>query len=156
MGHEEVVVAETTFEEVEEEVMREVRSLISNPPPEGWLNYETHMVYNTNEPVWGSESITNEEMEVIKRHHASPVPTNANCINSYMIMKKWMIREYLIIYIIGVANVQRRWRKCIADGHFGYDEELILQDPQSTSMVSGSPSFTFQTQKIQSGHGRRE
>ena len=51
LGHEEVVVAETTFEEVEEEVMREVRSLISNPPPEGWLDNETHMVYNTNEPA---------------------------------------------------------------------------------------------------------
>ena len=35
LGHEETVVAETTFEDVEEEVMRKVRSLISDPLPEG-------------------------------------------------------------------------------------------------------------------------
>ena len=60
--------------------MREVRSLISDPPPEGWLDNEGHMVYNTSESAWGSEGITNEEMDVIKQHHASKIPTNAGCI----------------------------------------------------------------------------
>ena len=78
VGHEEIVVAESTIEDVE--VMREVRSLISDPPPEGWIDNETRMVYYTNDPVWGSEGITNEEMEVIKQHHASKTPTNADCI----------------------------------------------------------------------------
>ena len=38
------------------------------------------MVYNTNESAWGSEGITNEEMELIKQDHAHKVPTNADCI----------------------------------------------------------------------------
>ena len=156
LGHEEIVIAESTIEDVEEEVMREVRSLISDPPPEGWLDNKTHMVYNAIESAWGSEGITNEEMELIKQHHASKVPTNADCIKHLYSHEEVLIQECPIISITGVAKSQRLWKRCIVDGRFDYDDELILRDPQSISVVSGSPSCTFQTQKIQNGHGRRE
>ena len=74
------VIVESTLEDVEEEVMREVRSLISDPPPEGWLDDERRMTYHTNKSEWGSEGVTNEEMVIIKKHHACKVPTNADCI----------------------------------------------------------------------------
>ena len=80
LGHEESVVAESTMEDVEEEVIREVRSLISDPLPVGWLDNERRMVYNTNESEWGSNGISDEEMINIKNNHVSKIPTNADCV----------------------------------------------------------------------------
>ena len=54
LAHEETIVAESTMEDVEEEVVREVRSLISDTLPVGWLDNERRMVYNTNEADWSS------------------------------------------------------------------------------------------------------
>ena len=85
LAHEETVVADSIIEEgVEEEMVREVRSWISTqplyPPPEGWLDNEQNMFYNTIESKWGSEGIPEEIMLDIKRHHVSKAPTNADCI----------------------------------------------------------------------------
>ena len=80
LGHEETVVADSTIEEVEGEVIREVRSLISDPLPVGWLDNERRMVYNTNESEWGSNGISDEEMVNIKKNHVSKIPTNADFI----------------------------------------------------------------------------
>ena len=82
LGHEETVIAESTMEDVEGEVMREVRSLIAYPPPEGWVDDERRMTYHTNKSEWGSEGVTIEEMDMIKQCHTSKVPTNADCIKA--------------------------------------------------------------------------
>ena len=43
----------------------------------------------------------------------------------------------------GVAKGRQLWKKCTVDGRFDYVEELILRDPQSILVGSGSPSCTF-------------
>ena len=80
LAHEETVMAESTMEDVEGEVVREVRSLISDRLPEGWIETDQRMFYNTNESEWGSEGISDDEMQSIKQHHACKIPTNADCI----------------------------------------------------------------------------
>ena len=87
LGHEETVIAESPLEDEEGEVMREVRSLIAYPPPEGWVDDERRMTYHTNKSEWGSEGVTIEEMDIIKQHHASkePMPIVSNI---FMVMIK--------------------------------------------------------------------
>ena len=77
---EEIVIADSTVEDIEGEVVREVRSLISDPPPEGWVETEERMVYHTNESKWGSEGVLDDEMRRIKQQHACKKPTNADCV----------------------------------------------------------------------------
>ena len=61
-------------------MVREVRSLILDPP-QGWLETDSQMVYQTNEFEWGSEGVPENEMRLIKQQHVCQIPTNADCIN---------------------------------------------------------------------------
>ena len=81
LAHEEVV--STTIQlvdEVESEVMREVRDLISNIRSEGWLETETQMVYHTVESKWGGEGVQERDMVGIKEKDTNKTPTNADYI----------------------------------------------------------------------------
>ena len=80
LAHEETVLAESIDDDVEGEVVREVRSIISEIRPVGWLDNERRMIYNTNEVDWSRNGISEEEMANIKRDHIDKVPTNADCI----------------------------------------------------------------------------
>ena len=62
LAHEEIVIADSTVEDVVGKVVREVRSLISDPPTEGWVETEERMIYHSNESEWGSEGIPDDEI----------------------------------------------------------------------------------------------
>ena len=81
LAHEEVVSAMTQpADEVESEVVREVRDLISNVREEGWLNTDTQMVYHTVESKWGGDGVPENDMIGIKQGATNKTPTNADCI----------------------------------------------------------------------------
>ena len=81
LAHEEVVATTLQLvDEVESEVMREVRDLISNIRSEGWLETETQMVYHTAESKWGGEGVPENDMVGIKQGAINKTPTNADCI----------------------------------------------------------------------------
>ena len=80
LAHEETILAESIDDDVEGEVVREFRSIISDVRPVGWLDKERRMMFNTNEADWSRNGISEEEMANIKRDHISKVPTNADCI----------------------------------------------------------------------------
>ena len=66
LAHEEVVSTDIQLvDEVESEVMREVRDLISNIRSEGWL--KTQMVYHTVESKWGGDGVPEIDMVSIKQ-----------------------------------------------------------------------------------------
>ena len=102
---------------MEGEVVREVRSLISEPPPEGWEETEERMIYHTNESEWGSEGVPDEEMRCIKQQHVCKTPTNADCVKYLSIMKSRTIRKYQTISITDTVKGLRPWRKYTAGGH---------------------------------------
>ena len=79
LAHEEIGIADSTMEDLEGEVVREVRSLILDPP-QGWLETDSQMVYHTNESEWGSEGVPENAMRLIKQQHVCQIPTNADCI----------------------------------------------------------------------------
>ena len=81
LAHEEVVsTTDQLVDEVKSEVMREVRNLISDFRPEGWLDMETRMVYHTNESKWGGDGVPECDMIGIKQKDINKTPTNADCI----------------------------------------------------------------------------
>ena len=81
LAHEEVVSAMTQPpDEVESEVVREVRELISNMREEGWLNTDTQMVYQTGESKWGGDGVPENDMIGIKQGATNKTPTNDDCI----------------------------------------------------------------------------
>ena len=117
MAHEEIVIADSTVEDVEGEVVREVRSLISDPPPEGWVEAEERMVYHTNESEWGSEGVPDDEMKRIKQQHVCKKPTNADCVKylyDYEEVDDPKIPDHLYYrHCKGLGP----WRKYTAGGH---------------------------------------
>ena len=91
LAHEEIVIADSTMEDVEGEVVREVRSLISDPPHDGWIETEERMVYHTNESEWASEGVPDDEMMRIKQQQVCKTATNAGCVKylyDLKVMKK--------------------------------------------------------------------
>ena len=67
-------------DDVESEVMREVRSLIADVPAEGWLETDTQMVYHNGESKWGGDGVPETDMVGIKQGATNKTPTNADCI----------------------------------------------------------------------------
>ena len=81
LAHQEVVgTTAQNVEEVESEVMQEVRDLISNIRPEGRLKIETQMASHTEESKWGGDGVPENDMVGIKQCAANKTPTNADCI----------------------------------------------------------------------------
>ena len=60
--------------------MREVRSILSEFQPEGWVQTDTRVEYRIQESKWGGDGFPENDMVGMLQGQGEQVQTNADCI----------------------------------------------------------------------------